>query len=427
MKSIFSKTICTILVAVLAISSFTVRANESTVVYNDSIAAEFGREFAYNYAQALDIIAVFYESLPTNRAGRTLYPDNFGGLYINENGELVVLLVEDYQGIAASVATYTFTDANANIRTVDFSYNELREAFDFLDYFIPNAGDNLAAANVNGITFDVKSNLLLVSLVIYNDHKVSMFTEMVIDAPFIVFHESPGIPTQHSAPEYMVAHEGIEDAIMPLSSPTVRPGDGIYLRNAHGTLISSGSFGYRAVVDFGRGEQMGFVTAAHLGPNAFGRFFQVGDRIYNRDGQHVGTVQLTRLDSIDAAFVSLAAGVTGSNITVRGAVLGRIENTPIGGPVILDGRYGRGRTGTIIANWSGNTAAGWVSGARASYTRHNGDSGGIVYTWVNASNNGVVGIHVEGWGIGTWADGGNAIFTRANSHRTFLGNQLSPR
>jgi len=193
-------------------------------------------------------------------------------------------------------------------------------------------------------------------------------------------------------------------------------------------LIKVGSFGYRAVVDFGRGEQMGFVTAAHLGFGMFGRSFQVGDRVYNGAGQHVGTVQLAQLRYIDAAFVLLAAGVTGSNMTARGAVLGRVENTPIGGLVFLDGgRTGRGLAGIIRANWSGYVGNFWVSGARASYPSDQGDSGGIVYTWVNPSNNGVVGITVGAWLNGFWADGGNSIFTRAGNHSTFLGNRLSPR
>jgi len=157
-----------------------------------------------------------------------------------------------------------------------------------------------------------------------------------------------------------------------------------------------------------------------------GRLIRAGDRVYNASGQHVGTVQIAHRDTIDAAFVTLAPGVLGSNITARGAVLGRVATTPIGGPVILDARHGRNRAGTVIANWSGNTGTGWTSGARASYTRQGGDSGGIVYTWVNASDNGVVGIHVAGWD-NAFIDGGNALFTRANMHSSFIGHQLFPR
>jgi len=433
-KNILKKVLCIMLIMAFTIISIPLsfHADNNDVVYCNVIASTFGSEFASNYSQALDIITAFHENLPANRAGEVIYPNEFGGLYINKNGELVVLLVENHYNSIANVSMSAFEAEHVNFRTVVFSYNELREAFNFMDYFIPNAVGNAAAANVDGISFDIKSNLILVSLAIYNEDKISLFMEMVFDAPFLVFHKSPGIPTHGCELASLLSHESVskylDDVIAPLSSVTVRPGDPVFLRNASGTIVRSGSFGYRAVINIaGRGEQLGFVTSAHLGNNALGRMIRTGDRIYNINGHHVGTVQIAHRDSIDAAFVVLAPGVAGSNLTGRGAVLGRILPAPIGAPVILDGQHGRNRPGTVIANWSGNTGTGWTSGARASYTRHDGDSGGIVYSWVSASDNGVVGIHAAGWGTDGFADGGNALFTRANMHRTLIGHQLYPR
>ena len=413
------------------------QAEHDEFIYCNVIESFFGIKFASNYSRALDLINAFYENLPTSREGRTVYPENFGGFYINDNGELVVLYVGPRQKATDNVAMNVFNTDNANIREVNYTYADLREAFVFLDFFIPSNTNNSAAANVDGISFDIKSNNILVSLAIYCDDKILLFKETVLDASFLMFHKSPGLPSIGIGEEYanISKHivESSEICINAFPTPFIRTGDALMLRDAFGNLRWSGSVGYRAVINInGRGQEMGFVTAAHLGPIVLNRRIRAGDRIYNEHGQHVGTVQLTHLDTIDAAFFTLAPNAAGSNITARGSLMGRIEHVPIGGPVIFDGSaIGRGRLGAIRANWSGNLRDGpWVSGVRATYFTDPGDSGGVVYSWTNVSDNGVVGIHVASWwrlAEQRWPDDGNSVFTRASDHSLRIGHQLAPR
>jgi hypothetical protein len=448
MKKLLTKALSLVLMLALAAASIplALRANEGPMAYDDPIVAAFGQAFATNQAHAMDAIAAFYENLPVSRMGEVIYPADFGGLYINDAGELVFLLVESNPGTTISAATQRFAAEGTNTRTVAFAYTDLRDAFDFLNFFIPSNLDNPAVANVTGIGFDVKINNILVSLAEYNEYMIALFNEQVMDAPVIDFHHSPVMFSWDLGVDYESVNysdtpffpvEPASAAIESFSNITVRIGDILFMRNAHNQLIRSGSIGYRAVSSIsGQNEQMGFITAAHLGVATIGRPLRVGDRFYRSDGQLIGFVQLVRLDTVDAAFIAFAPGVAGNNSTVRGALLGRIENTPIGGTIILDAQHGRGRVGVVRANWSGIISFGeptniefWVNGARATYQSQSGDSGGVLYCWLSPSSNGVVGIAVGEWESRPWADGGNSIFTRASDHRHFLGSgtQISPR
>ena len=325
-------------------------------------------------------------------------------------------------------------------REVSFAYNSLRNAFDFLDIIIPNSPDNIAARNVDGISLDVIRNQVLISLAVYNEDKIYLFRSMVLDAPYLVFHQSPGLPTtgiitddtivvDEVYAELYELYEPVFELYEPMNSTiNVRPGDRLYFRNPRGELVGCGSFGYRAVIDlYAQGVPIiGLMTASHLGANAFGRFIRPGDRVYNSAGSHVGSVVITHRDTIDAAFIAMAPGVNATNVVWHGAVLGRVAHAPIGSIVILDARHGRNRQGVVRGNWSGNTAIGWMSGVRASYASQDGDSGGIVYAWTSATNNGVVGITVVAWGSPGWADGGNSLFTLANVHSFLIGHDLWP-
>jgi hypothetical protein len=59
-----------------------------------SLSDAFGQEYANNYFQSLELLDNLLGSFPLDETGSVDYPDAFGGVYFNENGELVVLLVE---------------------------------------------------------------------------------------------------------------------------------------------------------------------------------------------------------------------------------------------------------------------------------------------------------------------------------------------
>jgi len=102
-----------------------------TAMEEHSIAL-FGYDFVQNYERALGAVYVLYSILPQDRTGRTLYPNSFGGIYINDDGNLVVLTVETDD--PSMFVPLTSMDG-VFTKEVAFSYNELWETFEFINEF----------------------------------------------------------------------------------------------------------------------------------------------------------------------------------------------------------------------------------------------------------------------------------------------------
>jgi len=126
---------------------------------------EFGAEFATNYFRAIELLDDFYLSLPQNRMGQFIYLDCFGGIYVDCNGNLVILVTEDYAQNTNIVTAQSFSMDEVIVREVGFAYSTLLDTFQFLDATIPNNQRCIAASNVDGISFDVINNNVLVSLI----------------------------------------------------------------------------------------------------------------------------------------------------------------------------------------------------------------------------------------------------------------------
>jgi len=276
----------------------------------------------------------------------------------------------------------------------------------------------------DGITLDIVNNEVLVSLAVYTEEKINLFVDMILDAPFITFHQSPGLPELTFDFEQYYSSEVLHNFDVQIAALTshVSPGDILHVRDSSGRLLRAGSNGYRISIDWQWQIRIGFVTAAHISNGPLGRPLRIGDRIYNSAGNHIGTIRYVNLHTADVAFFELINATSDRRVHF-GTLGAREASNGTGNRVFLDAMHGTGRPGDIKAPWSGNTASGnWVSGLRASYQSQGGDSGGIVYSWTNATNNGVNGIHALGWPAGTWGDGGNAVFTTVSTHRSFLAN-----
>lgn len=420
-KAKIRKFVAMFLILVLSASSVVFaqsRSYEHLLDEYEALVEAWGVDFTYNYLNAIELIDRLYDSLPQNRLGATIYPDSFGGIYINDDGNLVILVVQSY-ALASPVAFTRNIDGNgAIIKEVEFAYNALRDAFAFLGDFIPNNPELLPASNVDGISLDVVNNEILVSLAVYTEEKIALFVDMILDAPFVSFHQSPGLPEFNFdfEPDYFSEIlYSIDEQIIPTITHTVRPGDALRVRNASGILVNSGSVGYIARMDWQWQNRLGFVTAAHL--SVQGRLIRAGDRFYNSSGTEIGIVREAQRHTADVAFVEITNALGSQSVFFGGLSRNEASNVR-GNRVFLDARHGSARAGIIGDPWQGSTGTGWTGGYIVSITTQGGDSGGIVYTWRSAFDNGINGILAAGW------DGGDSVFTSVRTHRNSLGGGL---
>ena len=149
----------------------------------------FGYEFIQNQVQAINIYNEIIDSFPTDRAGEVMYPDFFGGVYINDSGRLVTLMVEDH-----NVDNYTFeTFANqAEItRFVNFSLNELLDAMNYI-YAIALVNHDRIFSMIDSWGLDVAKNRVEVRMIDYHEESIQFFRNNILDSPVLYFIPSLG-------------------------------------------------------------------------------------------------------------------------------------------------------------------------------------------------------------------------------------------
>ena len=96
----------------------------------------------------------------TDEKGSTIYPDYFGGMYIDKDDQLVVQIVKSKLS-ASDTEKYSKLINDANKEYVQYSYRELKDIHDkVLNYFL---NDN-KLVNITGVSIDVLSNRVIVEL-----------------------------------------------------------------------------------------------------------------------------------------------------------------------------------------------------------------------------------------------------------------------
>jgi len=422
----FKKLLALLLAFVFSLSVVVVShaqaGNNHVSEQHDFFTEMMGEEFAENYFQTLNFLDNFYGSLPQNRMGDTIYPDNFGGVYIDDYGNMVILVVGSMDERANTAFITAHVEDGVLVREVVFSYNDLRGVFNYLNDFIPNNRENLGAANVTGIGLCVIGNNIIIALDEYSYEQIAIFRRVVLDSSILVFEQrsrlhSDIVNMPQSLDDMLCVSEIDSDsysAIAPLNAIQVRPGDCLFARRANGNIQRVGTVGYRAIANIGGIDRFGFVVAAHLGDG-----LRNGDTVFNSSHQPIGLVMGARLDTIDTAFVSTLNMATVVNTSHFGALNMRRSDPSVGAVVFHDRTQGArtGRRGQIVRHWSGYVGwpGFWVNGWEHSIPSRDGDSGGMVYSFVSQSNSGIQGTHIAGWG---WDQ--NGIFISAFTQTLLL-------
>jgi len=235
---------------------------EEQMEINAELDALRGEGFAANYGIAKNQITTMLNGFAHTRAGTVMYPEFFGGVYLNSAGQTALLIVESMLDVAEQDSNIgALIHAGVDYRLVEFSYAELRELqstvtntvhgrIDWCDY----------ALNVSLILVNPHYNRVVVVLVEYNDDMIAGFRQHVYDSPMIIFEQGNRLyiggppndaPFRHyNDCEYMYSvgcmyfDMEIEEASS--NPPLVVPGQGLY-RNFSLLPLPHGSSGFMAV------------------------------------------------------------------------------------------------------------------------------------------------------------------------------------
>ena len=130
-----------------------------------------------------------YNTFPRTRGGDVIYPDYFGGIYVDNRGFLVVLIVgpalEDY----SSRADYLIALGRGRYRYVEFSLAELSAEIEVIDIAMRERAMLRCryALNVGFYGIRTDENRISINMVEYNEAMIAGFRQYVYDSPMIIF------------------------------------------------------------------------------------------------------------------------------------------------------------------------------------------------------------------------------------------------
>jgi hypothetical protein len=123
------------------------------------------------------------------------YPEFIGGIYYNDDGNMVVQIVDNAASKASAQTKLeqVFSEEDGVIQEyVEFSYNEIRATMDTLNALYLSNNCPATFDNVDSFAEDTINNRIEVRLAIYNEEEITRFKETIFDSPTIGFVQSQG-------------------------------------------------------------------------------------------------------------------------------------------------------------------------------------------------------------------------------------------
>lgn len=327
-------------------------------------------------AKALETHAKLIEGFKRTAAhdSATIYPDYYGGCFINDQKQLVVLTTNESG--QAQIKSMTANASNLIFKPCEFSYNYLNQVMDDLaDHMIKNK-DYKAINFIHCYLLD-SANVVVVELLEYSPAKIEEFKRNVSDSPAIRFESA-----EDDQPVGILQ----ENAKVERDITELYPGFGISNSiNAHGTI------GYRVTCN----NAIGFMTARHVVAlneiikNSEGTKIGVGDLYSYYDG---GTVDATFV-KVEPSFENLLTNNIGGRYSFLKNIIASDADLTAGTSVGKEGAVTGYTIGQIVS--VGMSFRDTISNKTitkqivASFSSQAGDSGGPVML---TSNNYTVGI-----------------------------------
>lgn len=118
------------------------------------------------------------------------YPDYYGGAYIGDSGELVIL-TKDVDNSQRSLNMF-----NASFVTAEYSLNELEEINNTIINYIENHKNEDWILNISGFGIFEENNRMVVSFESLTDDMKQNFENNIIRSDAIIFDEKEIMQTQ---------------------------------------------------------------------------------------------------------------------------------------------------------------------------------------------------------------------------------------
>lgn len=191
-----------------------------------------------------------FQKEKTRGVSGNVYPDYYGGGYIDDDGFLTILVKSGFN------APMTLSDNHSVIiKEGMYSYNELNNIMEVIDTFKEQSLPSSISANIYMWILDEKNNRVEVYLKNCTSTDIEEFKRNVVDSPAIVFRAKEGIYESWDSIEITY-----ENVLMTRAATNVYAGTKIYAAAQGSTTAKPGSFGYKAK----RNGVEGFVTAGHV-------------------------------------------------------------------------------------------------------------------------------------------------------------------
>lgn len=303
------------------------------------------------------------------------YPEYYAGEYINTEGNLVVLLTEEYSG-GLLWDDAKAREAKAEVRklsglndiifgTAKYSLRELIGTMEYVYNFRTTLKEK-TEYQIIGTGLDTYENSVNVYIYPLNDDSINWFRKNVIDKPYLKFFEEKPNSVEATA--------------------SITPGSRIVANDGGNSGFSVGFRAYKAGAE-------GFVTCAHSLINK-----ENGVEILNNNNIVIGySYEDDRQFSgqLDAAFVSKKSGHTVTNVVYdsNGNAYTMVSGyaTPVRGETVsMCGQTTSGSDGTLLEGIILETSVeASYQGVylldlyKVSYYAQLGDSGGIVFSYDN--------------------------------------------
>lgn len=355
MKKILCAIIVILLACFMTVSVFATSESSKEMEFKSKLLRENCANQQYQ-----TLLAHINDTAQSNNRSNTI--DYYGGAYINESGNLVVCVTQDYDANSNAIELYTNND-NIEVKNVEYTLNEILEEQERITNMIDENRHSLnnietisnLLESITSTYTDEENNKLVIHIKNLNSQISNDFYKFISNKDFI---------------ELIEGHNTVTTADW-------KPGRKIYVNSS-----TYASTGYPVYFYENNTLCYGFVTAGHA--------YDVGDTVYSTTRTSLGTCVKSKFSgNTDAALIK----ITNSSYSISpttyygGITLSRTSFViPAQGTSIYKEGATTGRTSGTVTSTNGtayyNEAT--ISDLIIATTLNlGGDSGGVAYTYDN--------------------------------------------